>query len=515
MPGVHLPSRLGSLRRSEKSKGKQPATGLPSNDLDADCDFDPRVFNPFDQPDMSLTADGRLTKPSRLDPYSIVDSPQQTLTQYLDADLQRRKTLRAAASRSQRNGGEGSSSGPSHRRIRALRTDDGVPGSLNDIQQPPQRGMRPGPVSHRASRSVREGTKDIMSSPQTIRRVSVSRTLGKNEAHIVSPSFHRPMPALLETSGEQLWATAEQILEPRLILPRPMSLNECLESHLQRRTSNRSPDSGVSGVSTTSKEDSKGKSRVGDHRLCKSGQEIDPANISQTDQHLRGRPRTRQRRSKSYSCPTRSSESWLDSTEARRGRPQRRSDDRPRKRDRASSTERYQQWYLKEIQEELHARGRFAVILQRQENLKEELLEGHLQRILDSARRGPDPIYTSELTADLTGAGYDKRRWIRNKIPIRIHDVRQLKAVSSIRWTPKTEATMTSARIADVEETGEVHVKLSDRIKIGWAKFRAKSNQAEIEDDKVHECLVGKHHPKLCQENRLRRQVGAIPGKIC
>lgn len=494
MPGF-LP---GGLRRSKTTKSRPSASTTPSSELDWETlEFDPREFNPFDLPDMALTPEGRPTITSRLDPYSVVEDPHQTLSQYLNPNLIRRKTIRATSQdgapltraprkevqpRSferisgyhvQRPGGQ-TLSGPglSHPRIRQLRPSDRYIGNPSAPNQTPQKGDRAGRSSPLARKIiVPEGEKEDLTHghptvrpPQILRRVSGScqlRGVPRNESLV----FDNSLSKFRERFGTRM-ASIDDVLSQ----PTPISLIQSF----QRRASNRRPDSGTSTVPTDAE---KGSNHPPVHGNQKPVNAIDTqkgtgyaeGNPSLED-ISRGRPLPK--RQKSRSCPFERSNSWLDFSEGRRGRVLTRSSSTEQK-DQAhiSSTQHYQQRHSRELENEPENGSRFKEILDSQENLKTELIEGHLQTILDAAKEGAPPATTLDLWAGFTGGrGRGNRKWIRQKVPIQIHDVKELRSVSRLQWTP--HAIMISPV---VEDPGDVNLTLGQRFRMARNRWFRKT----------------------------------------
>lgn len=548
MPGFLLSGRLGLPKLIKATKNKISASET-QEELDWErVDFDPREFNPFDQPDMALTPEGRPTITSRLDPYSVVEDPNQTLSQYLNLNLNRRKTIRATSrdgepiTRAPRKepGKEPRSferisgyhvqrsgqlnPGPSHPRIQQLRPSDRYITDSTPHHQNPQRIERNGrlcPLSRKIF--VPEGNREagserfthpVVHPPRMLHRVSGSRHLRGGEPRNQEPIFDGIFSRLWGGSGTQLGASAERILKSQEHRPAPKSLTECPRTHIKRHTYDITPDCGRFFVSTDA-QDSKHSSVDGKaprraiHTQQESGCKEDPSQ----ENSCRGRSLSKQKR---RYCSLERSNSWLDCPEGRRGRVlTRTSSNEPNKRSHASSTERYQQWHSRELKKEPENGGRFKAILNNQDDLKAELTEGHLQRILDAARHGAPPATTLDLWASFTGGkGHGNRKWIRQKVPVRIHDVKELKYVSHMQWTPGIEAIMTSALTAEVRDAGDVKVTLVEMFRMKRNKWFKKGKLEREDGDGIVRCPTGSLDPGMCQRRRLKRFIGGSGG-IC
>lgn len=456
------------LSKKNKDKQQQPAASSSNSDLES-VDFNPQQFNPFDHPDMSLVPNGQPATISRADSYSIFEPPQQNR-------IQPRSFEKILGYHVPRPGS--TFVGPSHWINPEFCTLDNRVKSYNDQQQSAQTGAASRPTSSPLGVSVPgcSSTKkdnlqyqDISPSPLSRRRPIAGR---ESQPKIVSPRFRRPMPTLTEMRDEQLWVNAARILEPGKNKSVPIPSNERVETQLHRRVSNRSPDSAISGL----QEDVKGKGKVGTNQLPSDKvnveREISAGEVS------RG-PCTRNKRSRS--CPSEGSKCWLDSLEGLRARgSSSQSFDNARIRDHAILNERDFQKYEREIEEELEHGGRFKTILQ---------------------RRG-----------SFTGSINDfDRRWIRNIAPVRICNVEKLKYVSKVQWTPTKETLMTSALSATIEDANEVNTKekIKRRINKWWKRLGGTPS------DGVFSCSLGEYQPEKCQQRRLQRRMGVIPGKIC
>jgi hypothetical protein len=556
--GLSLPTRFSSFRRSTTTTGKQPAKPSPSTDGDQDSvQFDPREFDPFDQPDMSLAPNGRPAAVSRLDPYSIVESPQQTLTQYLHSSMRRANTTRPSPSdgaplrRFPRNSqprsfekilgyhvarAESTFVGPSQwinpdyqipdrqfksfngcqRKVQtenASRPTSWPPGvstpvilpkrrlnspydavypSIFSQRRPFTRQSQPKIISPRFNNpmpplmEVQEEQK-FPSPYDAVYPLKLSRrgftTVGGSQPKIISPRFSKPMSPLMEAQEEQIWATAAQILEPRTDKPVPVFLNQCLETQLKRRVSNRSPDSGISGVG----EDAKEKEKIDNQHSSETSKENQEVLTSEEPQRLRTR------KHRSSSCPPKRSNSWIDSSEGQHiSGSSTQSFDKARIHDSKSSNDG------QSTEEDLEKGVHYKFILQSQDELKDALAEGHLQKIMNAARDATE---------------IERTRQIRKTEPVKIQDVRELKFVSHIQWTPTKETMMTSAISATVEDAGEVDTKEEKGFKTKINSWFKRSGRTR--PDCIFPCPLGEHALDKCQERRVQRWPGIIPGKIC
>ncbi|CZR62783.1 uncharacterized protein PAC_12680 [Phialocephala subalpina] len=484
MPGFKLPARLRNLGRSKPTKttrsdkGKEPAkevTPTPNNSLDIDnkdFELDPSDFNPFDQPDMTLTPDGRLSTKSFLDPYSIVESdPRQTLSDYLKkSDLKRAKTLKAsrespASSTRIRRRGSGSfqkvpidrvsklkeetAEEPLHQRVHDLRTEDKNLGTqVLRESRPKSFNGKPAPSFQRtAGYKVPRRGEESYPRPQPLKVIRPKPSLlplREEQEHIVSPSFNKPVSSLAKKSQEQLLRTAQQILEPPTrTVDVPISLDEALNSPT-RPPMPKSPDSGISGMGNGSQVEAEGKGKATDvdsqvSYAHSTHLESDPADHekSPTEKLERSRPRRRNQRSKS--CPINHSSSGptlgrrpfrhsLDDPRINRqpsrermlprGRGSfRHLLDQPRirrqtSRERMASNDGYLRLYLrKNVGPELEDGGKLAQIYENQDRLRETILDNHWDKIIGELGRRPTPETIADLTRYDQSTGVP-RSWV-------------------------------------------------------------------------------------------------------
>ncbi|KAE8443857.1 hypothetical protein EG329_001266 [Mollisiaceae sp. DMI_Dod_QoI] len=622
MPGFRLPGRVGSLRSKKSNQGKQLVADISWNEFDwKNADFDPQEFNPFDQPDMAITLDGRPTTTSNLDPYAMVDTPRQTLTQYLSSDLTRAKRMEGSSKdgppltkvhrggsksfqkisgyhvpRSQWNLSERCIAGTSHHRVQQQRRLDNLPTPAAPLSRPiagkPLRALRtisevsrereydqsshptahprvqqlrkldnlPSPASpqsrpiagkpirafRRISEVSREGEDEETSHPtayppRVIRRITALPALREEQPRIVSPTFDKP-GSTWRPSSPELWGTAQQILEPQVDQPGLISLDGCLQSQVQRRLSNKSPDSAISGVKTNSSKDLE-EQPAGDEDPQPSQAQGIPqeSHSAEADQALlenldRGRPGVRIGRSQS--CRQKEKNPWLDSSDGGRGRAHfKHSLDETRTRattrNRAASNECFTRKYMNDIAREIEHGGWLNTIYKTQENIRETILDGHLDRILNTLRRQPAPQTTGDL-------GNETLEDIQREIPVAIHHIHALRYVSPVQWTPQTEATMSSGLVAATEDAQDpacpADVLIPREHKKKWWTWRKKDAVIPEDDEKinhrrksrfemwrerrrlnrlVYDCSIGKESLDKCRERRLKRQRGVYSKKIC
>ncbi|KAF8861014.1 hypothetical protein BDZ45DRAFT_672066 [Acephala macrosclerotiorum] len=327
---------------------------------------------------------------------------------------------------------------------------------------------------------------------------------------IVMPSFDKPLSSLAESSQGLLRGTSQQLLEPKLI-EAPTSLKVVMNTPT-RPPMPKTPDSAKSGMGMDSQEDSKGK---GKGKAIDEGPQVayarsahqrsDSADTKQpTAECERGRPRARKQRAQSN--PINRSDSWV----LRRGRRSFRSSlDEARTLRSNASTGGHVRVFLKSITNEIELEdgGRLSNIYKDQEELRERILDNHLDIIISELSRRPMPQTIDDLHMNRR-LNRNIGKWIKQGVPVRLHDARELKYVSAIQWTLGIEATMSGA-LAVIEDDGDVKLTLAEKIKlkVKYNRFSRKLRQMD-DDPPVSDCPTAQVDRKMCQDRRLRGKRG-------